>query len=121
MNADERRSRTDFLSVQSVSSVVKSFSPMKTQRFILTVLSVITAVLLAGCSGGSKISQANYDKVKEGMAKADVIAILGEPTGTEMVGQINDTKIMAPIWQRGSLKIVIGFDDAGKVLAKRLD
>jgi hypothetical protein len=79
--------------------------------------------LLAGCSGGgsSKITQENYDKVKDGMTKAEVTAILGEPTGSETVGEVQDTKLNASVWQGRGLKIVIGFDDDGKLLAKRLD
>lgn len=34
-------------------------------------------VLLAGCQ--SPVSQANYDRIEQGMAQSEVIALLGEP------------------------------------------
>ena len=86
------------------------------------MFSLFAAVLLVGCgSGGGKITQENYDKIKEGMSRAEVVAILGEPTGSEMIGQINDTEVKAPIWQGRGMKILLGFDEKGKVIARRLD
>lgn len=42
------------------------------------------AALSGGCSGskgnGSKISQSNFDKIKEGMTEAEVKSILGPPS-----------------------------------------
>ena len=55
------------------------------------------------------------------MTRAEVVAILGEPTGSETVGQVQDTPLKASVWQGSGLKIVIGFDGDGKLLAKRLD
>ena len=94
---------------------------MKTQKLVITLF--IMVAVLAGCSSGgsSKITQENYDKIKEGMTKVEVTAILGDPTGSETVGQVEDTKLKASVWQGRGLKIVAGFDDDGKLLAKRLD
>jgi hypothetical protein len=90
---------------------------MKLTRIILML---VLACALAGC-GNSKISKENYDKIKEGMTKTEVIAILGEPTGSETVGQINDKEIKGSVWESGSIKIVTMFSDAGKLEVKRLD
>jgi hypothetical protein len=95
---------------------------MKTQKFVRALCSLLIAFVLAGCSGGSsKITQENYNKIKEGMSRAAVIEILGEPTGTEVVGQVNDTEVKAPIWQGNGLKVVAGFDGNDRLIAKRLD
>jgi hypothetical protein len=87
----------------------------------ITLLSLATAIFLASCGAGSKITQENFDKLKDGMTKAEVVAILGEPTGSELVGQINDTEIKGPVWQGHGLKIVTMFSDDQKLQVKRLD
>ena len=69
------------------------------KKISTTLLSITTAAFIVGCGAGSKITKENYDKVKEGMTRAEIVAILGEPTGSEVVGQINDTEIKGPIWQ----------------------
>lgn len=46
---------------------------------VLSVLAVTCTLLLAGC-GGSKITEANYDKVKPGMTQDEVEKILGKGT-----------------------------------------
>jgi hypothetical protein len=90
-------------------------------KISLTILSVVTAVFIAGCGASSKITKENYDKVKEGMTRAEVVAILGEPTGSELVGQINETEIKGPMWQGSGFKIVTMFSDDGKLSVKRMD
>jgi hypothetical protein len=96
---------------------------MKTKKLAITLFSLITAAVLAGCGAGAstKITKENYDKIKEGMAKTEVLAILGEPTGSELLGQVQDQELRGPVWQGRGFKIVVGFDDDGKLLAKRLD
>lgn len=48
------------------------------KRLIHTLGSCLLLLALAAC--GSKINQANFDKIKYNMTKQEVIAILGEPT-----------------------------------------
>jgi len=48
------------------------------KRLIHTLGSCLLLLVLAAC--GSKINQANFDKIKVNMTKQEVIAILGEPT-----------------------------------------
>ena len=50
-----------------------------------TFFLLLSAALLIGFSGcnrvaGSKLTQANYDQIKEGMSKTQVETILGAPT-----------------------------------------
>jgi hypothetical protein len=85
------------------------------------LLSIFAAAFIAGCGASSKITKENYDRVKEGMTRAEVVAILGEPTGSELIGKINDQEIRGPVWQGSSFKIVMGFSDDGKLQAKRMD
>ncbi len=41
------------------------------------------SLVLAAC--GSKVNQANFDKIKNGMTQDEVISILGSPTDTSTV------------------------------------
>ena len=91
------------------------------KKISTTFLSLGLAVLISGCGAGSKITKENYEKVKEGMTRAEVVAILGEPTGSELVGQINEEEIKGPVWQGTGIKIVTMFSDKGTLLVKRLD
>jgi hypothetical protein len=91
------------------------------RKITVTFLSITAAAFIVGCGAGSKITRENYDKVKEGMTKAEVVAILGEPTGSELIGQINDQEIRGPSWQGSDFKIVTMFSDDGKLKVKRLD
>ena len=91
------------------------------KNITLTLLLLIAVTLVAGCGVGSKVTKENYDKVKEGMTKAEVVAILGAPTGSEVVGQINDNEIKGPVWEANGLKIVTMFSQEGKLQVKRMD
>ena len=51
---------------------------------ILRYAGPLLALLLAAC--GSKISQSNFDKIKDGMSEADVKAILGAPSTSDSIG-----------------------------------
>jgi hypothetical protein len=105
--------------------IVARFLLMASMKKIsLALLSLASAVLITGCGPSSKITKENYDKVKEGMTRAEVVSILGEPTGSEVVGQINDTEIKGPVWEGQGLKIVTMFSQGGKdgkLQVKRLD
>jgi hypothetical protein len=89
------------------------------KKINITLLAVAMAVFMAGC--GSKISQSNYDRLKEGMTQAEVTAILGEPTETEVVGKSNNIDIKGPVWEGNGYKIVTVFSDDGKLQTKRID
>ena len=78
----------------------------------------IAAALLVGCS--HKISQSNFDKVKEGMTKAEVVAILGEPKETEVVGKTNNVDIMGPVWEGDGYKITAVFSADDKLQTKNI-
>jgi hypothetical protein len=94
------------------------------KQISIALLSLVSAVLITGCGSGNKITKENYDKVKEGMTRTEVVSILGEPTGSELVGQINDTEIKGPVWEGRGLKIVTMFSQDrkdGKLQVKRLD
>ena len=73
---------------------------------------------MTGC--GSKVSQSNFDKVKEGMTQGEVFAILGQPTETEVVGKTNNVNITGPVWEANGYKIVTIFSDDGKLQTKRI-
>jgi hypothetical protein len=91
------------------------------KKISIALLSIAAAAFVTGCGPGSKITKENYDKVKEGMTRAEVVAILGEPTGSELLGQINEQEIKGPAWQGSGFKIVMAFSDDGKLQAKRMD
>jgi outer membrane protein assembly factor BamE (lipoprotein component of BamABCDE complex) len=48
--------------------------------FVISLLAVLFAFVLASCSSSKKLTKANVDEVAEGMAKKQVESILGLPT-----------------------------------------
>ncbi len=56
-----------------MTSIARTFS---------LLLSLVVLLGFSGCNqvAGSKLTQANYDQVKEGMSKTQVETILGQPT-----------------------------------------
>jgi hypothetical protein len=48
--------------------------------FRIFLPSILFTILLTGC--GSKVTQDNFDKIKNGMTHQEVLAILGKPTET---------------------------------------
>jgi len=84
-----------------------------------TIFPIITAAfLLAGC--GSKVSQSNFDKIKEGMTKAEVVAILREPKETEEAGHTKNTDVTGPVWESNGYKITAMFSADGKLQTKNI-
>jgi len=65
-------------------------------KFISSFLAVALLVVLTACGGGSKLTltQANLDKVHEGISAAEVKSILGSPTDskTEPIPIVGGTK-----------------------------
>src|SRR5438105_2540198 len=56
------------------------FAATTVRRLVATTLLLALCLLLPACGGKSKVSQANYDKLKKDMTLADVEAILGKGT-----------------------------------------
>jgi Domain of Unknown Function with PDB structure (DUF3862) len=79
------------------------------------------AVLLVAC--GSRISQENYNRISDGMAYAEVVKILGEPTSSESRGALGITAGTST-WKDGAHKITIVFINekvSSKVLREERD
>ncbi|MBE9608081.1 outer membrane protein assembly factor BamE domain-containing protein [Chitinilyticum piscinae] len=65
------------------------------------LLALTALLLLAACS---KITAENYQKVKSGMSRAEVVAILGEPTQSD-AGSLLGIEAESASWQNGKLAI----------------
>ena len=70
------------------------------------ISAVAFAVLLVAC--GSRISQENYNRIADGMAYAEVVKILGEPTSSESRGALGLTAGTSK-WKNGARQITIVF------------
>ena len=70
------------------------------------ILTVCLAVLLVAC--GSKLNQDNFNKITNGMAYADVVKILGEPTSSKSGGALGFTA-SSSVWQDSKAQITIVF------------
>jgi hypothetical protein len=64
----------------------------------------LTTFLLLGCT--SPISEANYQKIQNGMTLGQVKAVLGEPTDAKTAG-IGPLSGTAATWKHGDLTISI--------------
>ncbi len=67
---------------------------------------VAAALLLAAC--GSKLSEENFARVKEGMSEQEVIAILGTPAETRSV-QILAVSGTSSTWKDDTATVSIQF------------
>ncbi len=65
------------------------------------ILMLAMLVLLAACS---KITAENYSKVNSGMSRAEVVALIGEPTQTES-GSVLGIKGETATWHEGKITI----------------
>jgi hypothetical protein len=77
---------------------------------------VLCAFCLAAC--GSRINQADFEKIQTGMTMAQVTAILGEPTESSSVDVAVFSGTVSK-WKAGDVTITIQFVN-GKVVAKQL-
>ena len=82
---------------------------------IIAVL-VLCALCLVAC--GSRISQANFEKIQTGMTIAEVTLILGEPTESSSVDVAVFSGTVSK-WKAGDVTITVQFVN-GKVVAKQL-
>ena len=71
-----------------------------------TLLLCIALCVVVGC-GGSKVSKANYDKVKNDMTETQVKEILGEPTESANVNAASKSKTL--VWKSGNEAISVSF------------
>ncbi|MGE0874653.1 MAG: outer membrane protein assembly factor BamE [Burkholderiales bacterium] len=72
----------------------------------LRIMVLAAALLLAAC--GSKLSEENFAKVKEGMSEQEVIAILGTPAETNSV-QILAVSGTSSTWKDDTATVSIQF------------
>jgi uncharacterized protein YceK len=64
-------------------------------------MAVAALLLLAGCS---KVTKANYDKIKTGMQYDEVVRLIGEPTDcSEAIGLSSCT------WKSGDAEVTVNF------------
>ena len=92
---------------------------MKRSRTWLLWLAV--AVLL-GCHGSSsKITRENFEKLRDGMTRVEVVAILGKPSGKETVAEIHGKRTVGDVWQDRRTKIVIAFSPDEKLIVKSIE
>ena len=86
------------------------------QRMVGVVLACVICLGLTGC--GSKVSKANYDKIKDGMSLAEVEGILGKGTeqSSASVPGVSAGGVSVPgasakgmVWQDGGKMISITF------------
>lgn len=85
-------------------------------KFGILVALVLCAFCLAAC--GSRINQADFEKIQTGMTMAQVTAILGEPKESSSVDVAVFSGTVSK-WQAGDVTITVQFVN-GKVVAKQL-
>jgi hypothetical protein len=86
-------------------------------HLMAAALCLVICMSLVSC-GSYKISQENFEKIKTGMALAQVTAILGEPTESSSVDVAVFSGTVSK-WKAGDITITIQFVN-GKVVAKQL-
>jgi len=94
---------------------MKIAHPAQLKLGILVALA-LCAFCLAAC--GSRINQADFEKIQTGMTMAQVTAILGEPTESSSVDVAVFSGTVSK-WKAGDVTITIQFVN-GKVVAKQL-
>lgn len=70
-----------------------------------------------GETKNTKVTQENFDKVKDSMTEKEVIAIMGEPTRTKEV-DVAGGKGKQLIWEASGSSATIDFDAKGKQVGK---
>ena len=71
------------------------------------LLSLLVILLwLSAC--GSKLNEETFDRIKNGMPKEEVIAILGQPTETSAL-QLGGLSGTSAVWEDDTTRITIQF------------
>ena len=71
-------------------------------------LAPIVAAMLLLTACGSKLSEENFDQIENGMAKEDVIDLLGKPTETSSL-ELGGLSGTSAVWDDGNKRITIQF------------
>jgi len=71
---------------------------------------IIGVAFSAGCASMKSESVGEFEKIAEGMTMAEVVELLGEPSGT-----LDDR----PVWERNGFMIVAWFSDDGILTLKQ--
>ncbi|MEJ2671976.1 MAG: outer membrane protein assembly factor BamE [Deltaproteobacteria bacterium] len=90
----------------------------RSAKLKLGIVVVLALCVLCLVACGSRINQANFEKIKTGMTMAQVRLILGDPTETSSVDVAVFSGTVSK-WKAGDLTITIQFVN-GKVVAKQL-
>ncbi len=89
---------------------------------ISTLLLSLAVVAFVGCrENSSRITNENFERIHEGMTRAEVVAILGEPTGKETVAERTGTKTSGLVWEERRTKIIIAFSPDDKLVVKSIE
>lgn len=83
------------------------------KRFLTPLLLGLVLVFLSGCS---RITSANFEKIKVGMSPAEVKAILGEPTSMQSQRALSLSSATYT-YKKGDSQITVSFLN-DKVIAK---
>ncbi len=104
---------------QGPKSLAEIWEKMKQ---ISTLLLSLAVAALVGCRGSSsKITKENFERIHEGMTKAEVVAILGKPTGKETVAEMNGRKTSGVVWKERRTKITVAFSPDDKLVVKSIE
>lgn len=76
----------------------------------------VAALCLAAC--GPKVTAENFERIRDGMTRQEVVALLGEPTETRAVS-IAGLSGGTATWRQGNTEISVQFIN-DKVQAKQL-
>ncbi|HEV3081923.1 MAG TPA: hypothetical protein VGY66_19240 [Gemmataceae bacterium] len=72
------------------------------------------------CSGRGRITQANFDRIQDGMVQSEVTQILGEDDGGEFAGGAVSLYWEIWHWNDGPNSITVHFNGNGHVTGKRI-
>ena len=88
-------------------------------RCLQGLVALVVCLALAGCGkddkggGNTKLTKANFEKVKDGMTEKEVVDLLGTPTETK-----NVDKDKHLIWKGGNNSVNVVLDKDGKVTGR---
>jgi hypothetical protein len=79
---------------------------------LLLGLAASMALILANANA-SRITQANYDRIQDGMSLAEVQAILGKYESWGSIEDGDGIRLEIALWAHGPNRIVVGFWNGG--------